>query len=134
MNALPSSLSAVVNAEPIIALEAIERSFGLVQALREPAYFIVPGRLGGNGGRDRKRRPLDAAVTRQQYHRGTGHRRKSQHRDLRSDQYRNTRQRLPNPCIQTFTHGVSDNTVLHVLDPPRLRHSICTAVLNEPAA
>ena len=44
MNALPSSLSAVVNAEPIIALEAIERSFGLVQALRGITLSLRPGR------------------------------------------------------------------------------------------
>ena len=44
MNALPSSLSAVVNAEPIIALDAIERSFGLVQALRGITLSLRPGR------------------------------------------------------------------------------------------
>src|SRR5580765_591764 len=44
MNALPSPLSAVVNAEPIIALDVIERSFGFVQALRGITLALRPGR------------------------------------------------------------------------------------------
>ena len=104
----------------------------LVEALREVAHLIVPRRLGSDRGRNGKRRPFDATVASQQNHCGTGNRRERQHRHLRPDQHRNTCQRLSNPCAQTSAYGVSNNTVLHVLDPPRLRHSICTASLNEP--
>src|SRR5512138_2611508 len=44
MNALPSSLSTTMLAEPVIALDGIERSFGLVQALRGISLSLRPGR------------------------------------------------------------------------------------------
>ncbi|RAZ90834.1 ABC transporter ATP-binding protein [Mesorhizobium hawassense] len=44
MNALPSPLSTTALAEPLIRLEAIERSFALVQALRGISLSLRPGR------------------------------------------------------------------------------------------
>lgn len=44
MNALPSTLSTTIDAEPLITLEGIERSFGSVQALRGISLSLRPGR------------------------------------------------------------------------------------------
>ncbi|QND55022.1 ABC transporter ATP-binding protein (plasmid) [Phyllobacterium sp. 628] len=45
MNAIPDLTQAkTVNASPVIALDGITRSFGLVQALRGVSFSLVPGR------------------------------------------------------------------------------------------